>query len=229
MHLPLADYNTFVDICDTLTSKVGPEDLVIVDTVTKLAETLRDNLLHGANPDDSLAKATEAMKGETYGRNSYAEAQRVVMRRLRNLRNRGARIITVLHEDEQIDPYESTMKKRAPMINKAFYSSLIGASSDIFRLSFISSPMVDAGGKEKFPAYTRFLQLRDDENALAKFHVTPDISSKLPKLLSNPTLSKLYKVLNKKPSWLICYGAPGVGKTSFCCNEAEESEPVTKK
>jgi hypothetical protein len=226
---PVASYDQFILVADGLLKTATPADSVVVDTVTKLAETLRDNLLHGAYPDDSLLAAQKAMAGETLSRNAYAEAQRVVMRRLRNLRNRGVKIITVLHEDDQRNPYETTLNKRAPAVNKAFFESLTGASSDIFRLTFARDDIKDAKGDVKFARDTRFLQLRDSEDALAKYHVSPEVSSKLPRLLSNPSMPKLRTILEKDPSWLIVYGSPGTGKTSLVCSDAEETYQANKK
>ena len=84
--------------------------------------------------------------------------------------------------------------------------------------------MMDNAGEVRFPAYTRFLQLRDSEEFVAKLHVQPEYDAKVPKVLSNPTLPKLYEILGKKPAWLLLYGPPGVGKTTLACSEAAETK-----
>lgn len=225
--MPCRTYTEFVRHTKYLAEVVTPNDLVIVDTVSKLAETLRDDILHGEDQDDSLAAISKEIKGETYGRNAYQGAQRKFMRQIKNIHRAGdgARIITVFHETDQKDPYDVMQTKRAPAINPAFYESIVSQSSDIFRLYVAAEDVIDPKtGAVKFPRRTRFLQLQDDEHALAKYHVRRDIADKLPRRLPNPTLPKLWKLLGKQSAWTTIYGPPGSGKTTLVCSEVEESE-----
>jgi hypothetical protein len=148
----------------------------------------------------------------------------VVIRNLSNIVARGGRVITVLHEMDQAEDMAGKIKKRLPAINQDFWSGLKGCVSDIFRMYHITEPMMGAEGEIRFPAYTRFLQLRDSEEFIAKTHVSPELDAKLPKILSNPTLPKLYEILGKKPSWALIYGSPGSGKTTLACSEAAETK-----
>ncbi len=96
----------------------------------------------------------------------------------------------------------------------------MAASSDVFRLRMTEEDL-DVGGKV-LPAFSRILNLRSDGEAVAKFHVPIEQSAKVPRYLPNPTLPKLYKALNKKPSWLVLYGPPGVGKTTLATSDTGE-------
>jgi hypothetical protein len=226
--LPCRTYTEFITATRELALKVTPADLVIVDTVSKLAETLRDDILHGENQENTLAEISREIKGETYGRNCYQAAQRVFMRQMKNIHRAGdgARIITVFHEKDQKDPDDVTLMKRGPSVNAAFYDSIVGQSSDIFRLTVAVEDVLGQDGKVKYPRKTRFLQLQDSEEALAKYKVSPAVSEKLPRRIVNPTLPKLYKVLGKKPSWLSIYGSPGTGKSTLACSEIEIKEKI---
>ena len=220
-------------VCDTfvafekaivaLIPKVGPDDLVIIDTVTSLANTTRGDMKLGTELTESLWDKRSIFFADKNYLTVYEAASQSIMRRIKNIRARGARIITVCHEDEQVDP-ATLAKKRAPQVNEAFYRSLLAASSDVFRLSALSEPELNEKGEVKYPADTRFLQLRNTDEAVAKYHVEREHSAKVPKRLSNPTLPRLYKALGKKPSWALIYGPPGVGKTTLCVSELQSTE-----
>lgn len=217
-HLPCGTYPDFRDHTTRLLSKVGQDDVVILDTVTLMADTTRGDIKVGPAPEADLWEMRGKLLLDELNRNSYDAAGKMIMRPLRNLRARGARIITVCHEGEQEDKTTLT-KKIGPAVNPALFSSLVGSASDMFRLTMLSEPIIDGEGNVKIPAYARVLEMRPNEDALTKFHVARDLSEKIPKKLVEPTLTKLYKVLGKKPSWLLLYGSPGVGKTTLATNE----------
>ena len=217
-------------VCDTfvafekaivgLLPKVTPEDLVIVDTVTSLANTTRGDMKLGTDLTASLWDQRSIFFSDKNYLTVYEAAGQSIMRRIKNLRARGARIITVCHEDEQLDP-ATLGKKRAPQVNEALYRSLLAASSDVFRLYALADDELNQEtGEVKYKADTRFLQLRNSEEAVAKFHVEREQVEKIPSRLSNPTLPRLYKALAKRPSWCLLYGPPGAGKTSLAVSEA---------
>jgi len=229
--ITIPSWTRFINTMNELLTVVTPNDLVIIDTVTKVAETLRENVLRGESPDSSLSAVHEVMKGERYGQNSYLIAQQWFMRMVQNLYRggEGCRIITTAHEDlKAIDPYNQTVTKKGPLLNDKFAASLIASSTDVFRLYWTPVPILNEKGEVQFKEYTRFLQLKDSDDAIAKHHVSPKVSVGLPKAMSEPTLPKLYKRLGKKPSWLTIYGPPGIGKTTLACSEAEE-EPKEKQ
>jgi hypothetical protein len=217
-HMECDTYIAFESYFKELLPKVGPEDLVIVDTLSKAADTTRGDMKLGVDPGEALwDKRGLYLGGDKNYLTVYEAAGQFLMRRLRNLRARGARIITTAHEDEQFDQTTLT-KKRAPAMNDALYKSLMGSSSDVFRLRQTDED-IDMGNGKMLPAYSRVLDLRPDGEAVTKFHVSPERSESLPRRIVHPTLPKLYKALDKKPSWLVLYGPPGVGKTTLATSE----------
>ena len=226
VHIPIQEYDDFVNAIKLVLPKVSAGDLVIVDTLNRLSEIMRAPIARaGKEVDFSLAGSIKALSdGEKYALPSYTKVKEVVITNLSNIVRRGGHVITILHEMDAEGDMGVKPKKRLPSINQDFWSGLKGCVSDIFRMYHITEPMMDNAGEVRFPAYTRFLQLRDSEEFVAKLHVQPEYDAKVPKVLSNPTLPKLYEILGKKPAWLLLYGPPGVGKTTLACSEAAETK-----
>ena len=207
-------FEAFDRACRSLLTKVGPEDTVIVDTLTSLANTTRGDAKLGTEDSESLWDKREKFLGDKNYLTVYELAGQLIMRRIKNLRARGAHIITTTHEDEQRDD-GTLLRKRAPALNAALFRSLMGASSDVLRLQILTEPIKNDKGETKVPAGVRTLQLRVSDDAVIKTHVRRDISDKLPKFIINPTWEKLTAALGKNPSWLVLFGPPGVGKTTL--------------
>jgi len=203
-----------------LLTKVGPDDYIVSDTIGTLLDTTRGDIRIGANEDLLWEKLAAIQAGEIFGA-SYKQAGILIMRRLVNLRNRKAHIITIAHERDQRVLDGTGEKQRAPQVSPSFYGDLMGRSSDMFRLSILTEPVVDAKGNVKVPAGTRALQLRTSDEAVAKYQVKRDLSDKIPRFIYNPTWEKLTKALGKIPSWLTLYGPPGAGKTTLAVDSAE--------
>jgi hypothetical protein len=218
-HLQCGSFPEFEGHCLKLLETVSNEDLVICDTLSKLADTTRGDMKLGVDMRESLWEKRNVYFSDKNYLTVYEAAGQEIMRRLRNLRSRGARIITTCHEDEQLDPTTMT-KKRAPALNDALYKSLMGSSSDVFRLRILTEEMVDKEGKIILPKYSRILQLQPDDFTITKFHVDPEVAVTIPQEMAAPTLPKLYKRLQKRPSWLVIYAPPGAGKTTLACSEA---------
>jgi hypothetical protein len=217
----------------SLMTKIGPDDYVILDTIGGLLETTRGDIKLGG-PDDLLwERLGSLMAGEVFGA-TYDASRILIMRRLTNLRNRRARIITVAHERDQRDEGglgSKSSKQRAPAVSPRLYSDLLGRSSDMFRLTILTEPITDREGKVRVPAGKRQLQLRITEDAVAKFQVRRELSDKIPPYIYEPTWEKLTKTLGKIPSWLTIYGPPGAGKTSLVTDMVNEiiTPPTTEK
>lgn len=219
-HIPIHSFPAYEEIVAKLLPIVGPDDLIILDTVTSFANTTRGDMKLGTDLSASLWDKRSVYFSDKNYLTVYEAASQVIMRRLKNLRARGARIITTLHEDDQRDEISMT-KKRAPAVNEAFYKALMAASSDVFPLSVVLEDQLDDQGNVKLAAGTRILHMRMSDDYVTKVHVPRHVSEKLPRGIKDPTLPKLYSVLQKRPSWLVIYGPPGAGKTSLACSEAE--------
>ena len=212
-------FEVFDEAAYNLMYKVTSEDFVIVDTLTALSDVTRADAKLGNDANELLWDKRDKLQGEAYG-GTYEMARILIMRRLVNLRNRGAHIITTTHERDQRDDSRQ-IKQRGPQISPKFYSNLMGQSSDVFRMQVLLEPIVDNDGKVKVPVGTRTLQLRESEDYVAKYQVRRDLSDRIPRILYNPTWQKLCTTLGKVPSWLTIYGPPGVGKTTLITDMAE--------
>lgn len=219
-HIPLHSFLDFEDAVMKLLPKVSEDDLIILDTVSQFANTVRGDMKLGTDIAASVWDKRSVYFSDKNYLTVYEATCQVTMRRLKNLRARGARIITTLHEDDQRDEISMT-KKRAPAVNQAFYKALMASSSDVFPLSIVTEDELDDAGNVKLAAGTRVLHMRMSDDYVTKVHVPRHVSEKLPRGIKDPTLPKLYSVLQKRPSWLVIYGPPGAGKTSLACSEAE--------
>ena len=214
-------------VCDTfdyfdrsaqaLLTKVKPGDFIILDTIGALMETTRADIKLGKADSLYWEKVDNLMAGEVYGV-TYKAARILIMRRLKNLKNRGARIITIAHEREQRDESglgRESSHQRAPDVAPQMYSDLLGSSSDIVRLSVLHKDIKDKDGKVRVPAGKRQLQLRATDEAIAKYQVLRERSDSIPTHIIEPTWQKLVATLGKVPAWLTIYGLPGCGKTTL--------------
>ena len=212
-----------------LVEKTGPNDLFVFDTIDALANTLRGDAKLGNDQTEELwVKRNLWLQGDKNYQTVYDMAEKFILRRIKNLRNRGARIICLAHEAEKVDE-QDMLKKRGPDLNDKFYGKLMSASSDVFRLSVQLTNVVNAAGEVIVPADTRILELRRTPEVIAKYHVGMDKSPQIKAKMMNPTLPKLYEHLGKKPSFLTIYGAPGAGKTSFSFSELTDIPKVKKE
>lgn len=223
-HIPVPSFEEFADkIVAPLLPKLNYSDTIIVDTLSALANTTRGDFRLGTEVDDNLwGKRNLYFGGDKNFLTQYEAAEKLIMRRLKNVRSTGAHIITITHEDEQVDAITQT-KKRAPGLNQAFYGSLMAHSTDVFRLSMLFSDVRDDTGAVKYPAGTRVLYLQPSEGVdghVTKYHVPRDVAEKLPKGIVDPDWNKLSGILKKDPGWLVLYGSPGIGKTTLACSKA---------
>jgi len=231
VHLPCPSYPEYQEHMRSLIAKpTGEDDTIVLDTLDRMGETTRGDIKLGPGADTDIWAARKKLIGEDDFGASYSAAATSIMRWLRNANNRGYRIITVCHENEQFDR-EAGFKKRAPQLNPKFYDSLIGSCTDCFRLTVLREDRLDGEGRVVARAGTRVIQTTMDDDAICKYQVTPDEEGSypvIPKFIPNPTMRRIWKVLKKKPSWLTIYGESGSGKTTLACSEVYP-EPAPKK
>lgn len=226
---PVPSFQAYQAVIQKLLPVLTPQDTVLLDTIGSLATSVRWDAKLGTDMTQDLwEKRGLYLGGDKNYLTVYTLAGDLTMRRLKNIRSTGARIITTSHEAEKIDPTDG-LNKLAPKMNDALYTSIMAATSDVFRLSELVDPILfpdghPQAGEVRIPIGTRILQLRKTDEAVAKYHVSPERSASIKRLLQMPPtggLHVLYAHLGKKPTWMHLYGAPGAGKTALSCSEAE--------
>jgi hypothetical protein len=208
-----------------------PEDEVVIDTISALANQTRGDLKLGYNYEEPIWDKSEIFFRDKFGQLGYEAAQQLIMRRIRNLRalaetwedtGKKAFTVTILsHQRDVIDPNTGIKGSAGPDVNPAFFAALLNVASDMFRLDMYTEDELTEDGKVKYPKGTRVLYLRKTMDMIAKDRCTTEVSGKLPKGIINPTLPKLYEVLKRKPRMLVVYAPPGVGKTTLAHSNAQ--------
>lgn len=222
--IPCGSFVEYDAACRKLAERRGqPGDIVILDTFTSLLATTRGDFKHGDDPTASVWEAKDKYFGDKQALNSYQAAGNMVMRWLKNLRNVGYNIVVLAHEDEALDEVTMTTKRNIKA-NAEARDMLLSASSDVFRL--IENTDAVMGTNETGEPVTllaageRVLILKRTRETLAKFHVDIEQAPNIPPGIKSPSMAKLREVLGKTCSFLVVYGLPGVGKTTFATSDA---------
>jgi len=218
VRIPVTRYEDFDKHVTSIVSKVTPKDTVIVDTLNMLAVTIRADINLGTDPTATLWEKREKYFKDKAGFGLYTAPTAMLIRQLKNLcrGGEGAKIIVTCHEAERVD--ETTVpptRKRAPDLNAELLGSLIGSSSDVFRLAILDRDILNDKQEVVLKAGTRLLQLQATEEYMAKFQVPLSKVPSIKKQLANPTYPMLCEHLGKVPTWLTIYSPSGVGKSSF--------------
>lgn len=229
-HYKIGSNKNFEDAVREIMVLPDPQNHVVVpDTLGSLLETTRQDARLGTDATiDIFDKAkVKFLEGDKNFLNVYQLAQSVVMRRLKNLANRGFRIHAVCHEDEALDPATMT-KKQSPSVNPAMIEPLINQSSDVVRLRMVPEDIMGQDGKLLVKAGTRVLYMRPSDEFRAKYNVPRDQSDAIPRYITDPTMEKVFATLDKKPTFLTIYGYSGAGKTTLALSEALIKESKAK-
>lgn len=233
IYIPVPSIDVYDKICLQLLPVVKPGDTIILDTINQLAVTTRIDFRYGVDPSEPLYERyhsiTTKKDQDNYG--LYTNAANFIMRRLKNLYNRGCYIVCTAHESERLDPSDMR-KKRNIDLNDEFRGMLSGSSSDILRLSQLTENVIDLDDPTKIlhPKGTRMLQFRRTEEWAAKIQVPIDKDVALLQAgveaislpLGDGGWSKMVRVFGKEPRWLTLYGMYGVGKTNFVTRRGPE-------
>jgi hypothetical protein len=227
-HIPVPTYEVYDQAIRWLISNCDVNaDVVVLDTISQQAYATRGDARFGTDASlDMWDKRTLFLDGDKNYLTLYEMAGQMIMRRLRNLRATGVRVIATAHEASQDD---QMITKLAPSMNKALYGSLRSATSDIFRMWMLPSDILAADGSVRYPTGTRVVSVKPSPTYVAKYHVDPFGAQSIP-VSGNivietpmvPVLPKVYSYLKKKPTFLCLYGEQGVGKTTAAVSEAFE-------
>jgi hypothetical protein len=229
-YIPIPNFQIYERVCLDLLKTVGVNDTIILDTISQMGHLVRGDIKLGIDPEAELWENRQKYLGDKDNWGTYTAAANLIIRRLKNLYNRGASIITTSHEEERIDAAD-LRKKRNVGLNNEFRNMLDHSSSDIFRISELTESVIDPNtGQPVLERGTRLLQIRRTEEVYAKLQVPIEKSNALRaagvEAISNPTWAKMVHVIGKRPRWLTLYGLTGVGKTNFVVRRDPYIQPV---
>ena len=122
-YIPIPNFEIYERTCLSLLKQVGPNDTVILDTISQMGHLTRGDIKWGVDPEAELWEMRRKYIGDTDNWGTYTSAANLIMRRLKNLYNKGASIITTCHEEEKVDPAD-LRKKRGIALNKEFREML---------------------------------------------------------------------------------------------------------
>lgn len=184
-------------------------DLVVVDTITKLAETTRQDTVldpskKGLSTIWDLGEAAVASKRE------WGIAGDRIVRLLRNILELPIPSIFVAHQGDRDDPMSNTVKK-VPDLQGMVLKNVIADTDAIVRLQASPVPVALPDGRV-YPDGTRQLLLRaTGDSAVGVRSPYP-----LPPFLLEPTLADFINVLHGTlPHNTLLFGAPKIGKTTL--------------
>lgn len=208
-------YQAWDEFTQSILGKIKAGDTFILDTITTFASTTRGDFKLGNDPAVLYWDKREKYFGDKNFQTNYEAAGQLIMRRLKDLSNLGAKIIVTAHEKEKEDQTViPPVKRRGPDINDALLGNLIGSSSDVARLRVVFEDEFN-GDKLKFKKGQRVLEFGPSEDYMSKTGVSLALSGKVPSVITRPSYPKVCKALHKIPRWLTAYGPPGAGKSTF--------------
>lgn len=223
--IEVGSYEKFDNISKDLLEDIVPGDLVILDTISMLADTTRTDYKLGTDMTKSYWKDKDRLVTDAVTRNIYGAAGALIMRRLKNFRSMGARIIVTAHERSGYDPnIPKSAKIRIPDVNDDLCKSLTGSSSLVCRLTINHDEVTDEEGNVLLAVGQRLLQIKPSEDYYTKVHMDLESSYDLPDVISRPSTTKLAKILGHEPAWMTLYGPPGAGKTTFALSHYLDPE-----
>lgn len=189
-------------------------DMVVIDTITTLATTTRQDVTLAESADLWADRERVASQMRDWGKMSD-----LINRLMRLYRNLPQHSIFICHEGERED-LQSESKKKGPDLNPAIYKDIIAFSDVIARVNlagieFPKDPKNPDG--EKWPIGTRVLRLKPSDEATAGARVPEGVN--LPAIIPDPTLGKIVEAFGGRlPRAITLYGVPKVGKTRLSCS-----------
>ena len=236
-YIPIPNFEIYERVCLDLMHHVGPNDTVVLDTISQMGHLVRGDIKLGTDPEALLWENRSKYMRDTDNWGTYTAAANLIMRRLKNLYNRGASIITTSHEEERVDPSD-LRRKRNVGLNNEFRNMLDHSSSDIFRITELTENLVDPlSGEMMLEKGARLLQIRRTDEVYAKIQVTMAKNEELRQAGIESIVipsgqgtgwAKMCHVIGKRPRWLTLYGLTGVGKTNFVVRRDPYIQPVQR-
>jgi hypothetical protein len=208
----VVNVDSFQKLQDTLwaiRSKKIAADIVVIDTLTELAQIVRQDAIIPNMPDGYDMWSNRAKLGGE--QSHWGQMTNLLTMAMRLFRNMGILLIINAHQDET-EELEGA-KKIGPAANPALRTALRGPTDIIARLS-IETVEREVDGI-KYPAGTRALRLGATGRYLTK--VRADWGQKYPATLMNPTVPKLQELFPEART-IVVYGDPGAGKTILACS-----------
>jgi hypothetical protein len=212
------DGGTFKAFNDNATKtqfKAG--DTFIVDTLSELsANLIREYRFRNMKEGESFESYYNSWD-RTGSQSAYAMAEQIFMQSIKMLHHKGVKIILTMHEGTQINE-KTGEKTTGPELSPKFFNRISGSCNTMFRLKVEYTQKQQGNGKV-IPVEKRILMIRPVEEYILKCHAPPEEIEKIPFELVNPTLPKLINKLGFEPSFMVIYGAPGSGKSSFALSQ----------
>lgn len=188
-------------------------DVVVLDTVTYLADSTRQLLAMGDRAGASLwANRAQFLTDQ---RPSYGAMSSIVNRLLMEFRGLSTVTIFILHEEDRISP--DGQERRGPSINPALLNPILAWSDVLANLGKLRGETKVAD--RVIPAGTRRIRLEESDTVMAKARV-PISLQPCPAVLIDPSLDDLLAVVmepEQKACRMTIYGSPGIGKSTLAC------------
>jgi hypothetical protein len=235
-YIPVPNVTTFEEVTAALLKKVQPGDSVILDTISTMGATVRTDIKIGVMPDKTLYEMRQKWLGDSDNWGTYTAAANIILRPLMNLSNRGAKIVTTVHEEERQDMFDMRTKRNVGL-NEEFRKMLNTCTSDTFRITETPEDVRGPEGDIILAKGTRTIQIARSIEVFAKIQVPVPHHEALRaagiERITVPTdgsgWAKMCRIIGKEPQWLTLYGLPGVGKTNFVARRTPEPTQQAKQ
>ncbi len=214
---------TFKAFDDGITNiKFKEGDTLIIDTVSALsANLIREYRFRDMKEGESFDKYYQSWE-KTNSRSAYAMAEQIFMQNIKLIQHKGVKIIITAHEGKQEN--EKTKEESiGPELSPKFFNRISESCSTMFRLKIEYTQKQEENGKVTTQE-KRILMLRPVEDYILKCHVPSEELEKIPFAIVNPTIPKLYAKLGFVPTFMVVYGPPGAGKSTFVLSQFLEEK-----
>lgn len=198
-----------------LWAKTIVADVVVVDTITTLATTTRQDLIIDPASSGGVAPLWDNRLNLKTKIGDWGDMSDLLNRMLRAYRELPQITVFCCHEGERTDPTATTsIEKRGPDLNAAVLRDVIAWSDAVIRVSVLGQTIEVDG--ETYGPETRCLRLKPSASAMAKTRAA--LGRPYPEILfvreTDNALRKLEAALGYLPKKITLYGPSGAGKTT---------------
>ena len=117
-YIPIPNFQVYERVCLDLLKTVGVNDTIILDTTSQMGHIVRGDIKLGIDPETEHWESRQKYLGDKDNWGTYTAAANLIMRKLKNLYNRGASIITTSHEEERVDAADLRKKHNVGLNNE---------------------------------------------------------------------------------------------------------------